>query len=87
VQQVAVGQPGERVVVRLVLELLLVALALDRVLHRAQQQLPVELALDEVVLGAGLDRRERDRLVVVSGEDDDRHLGRMRVDLRKVSNP
>ena len=54
VQQVAVGQPGERVVVGLVLELHLVALALDRVLHRAQQQLAVELALDEVVLRAAL---------------------------------
>ena len=42
VEEVAVGQAGERVVVRLVLELLLVALALDRVLHRAQQQLAVD---------------------------------------------
>ena len=42
VQQVAVRQAGERVVVGLVLELHLVALALDRVVHRAQQQLAVE---------------------------------------------
>ena len=41
----AVRQAGERVVVRLVLELHLVALALDRVVHRAQQQLAVELPL------------------------------------------
>jgi hypothetical protein len=60
VQQVAVRQAGERVVVGLVLELHLVALALDRVLHRAHQQLAVEAALDQVVLRAALHRRERD---------------------------
>ena len=81
VQQVAVGQAGERVVVGLVLELHLVALALDRVLHRAQQQLAVEAALDEVVLRPALHRGERERLVVVAGEHDDRHRGRVRVDL------
>ena len=42
VQQGPVRQAGERVVVRLVLELHLVALALDGVLHRAQQQLAVQ---------------------------------------------
>ena len=74
VEEVAVGQPGERVVVGLALELLLVALALDRVLHRLQQQLAVDLALDEVVLRAALHRVERELLVVVAGEHDDRHL-------------
>ena len=66
VEQVAVGQPGERVVVRLALELLLVALALDRVLHRLQQQRAVDLALHEVVLRAALHRVERELLVVVA---------------------
>jgi hypothetical protein len=80
VQQVAVGQAGERVVVRLVLELHLVALPLDGVLHRAQQQLALEPALHQVVLRAALHRRERDRLVVVAGQDDDRHARRVRVD-------
>ena len=87
VQQVAVGQPGERVVVGLVLELLLVALALDRVLHRAQQQLAVELALDQVVLRAALHRVERELLVVVAGQHDDRHLGECAYTLAKVSSP
>ena len=87
VQQVAVRQPRERVVVRLALELLLVALALDRVLHRAQQQLAVDLAFDEVVLRAALHREERERLVVVAREHDDRHLGRMGIDLGEGLEP
>jgi hypothetical protein len=81
VQEVAVGQAGEGVVVRLVLELHLVALALDRILHRAQQELAVQASLDQVVLRAAFHGRKRDRGVVVSGEHDDGHGGRMRVDL------
>jgi hypothetical protein len=73
------SEPGERVVVRLVLELHLVALALDRVVHRAQQQLAVEAAFDQVVLRAALYRRERERIVVVAGEHDDRHRRRVRI--------
>ena len=87
VQQVAVRQAGERVVVRLVLELHLVALALDGVVHRAQQQLAVEPRLDQVVLRPALHRRQRHRLVVVAGEHDDRHRGRVRVDAREGLQP
>jgi len=80
VQQAAVRKTRERIVVGLVLDLYLVVLALDRIVHRSHQELAVELALDEVVLGADLDRRQRHRLVVVAGEHDDRNLGRVRVD-------
>ena len=78
VEEVAVGKPGERVVVRMALELFLVALALDRVLHRPEQQVAIDPALHEVVLRAALHRVERERLVVVAREHDDRHLGRVR---------
>jgi hypothetical protein len=73
VQQGPVRQAGEGVVVRLVLELQLVALALDGVLHGPQQQLAVEAPLDEVILRPALHRREREVVVVVSGQHDDRH--------------
>ena len=81
VKEMPVGQPGEAVVVGLPLELFLVAFALDGILHRAQQQFPVDLALDEVILRAALDRGQCQRLVVGAGEDDDGDFGRMRVDL------
>jgi hypothetical protein len=83
VQQVAVWQPGERVVVRLVLELLLVALALDGVMHRAQQQLAVEAALHQVVLRPAFHRGKGDLLVVDAREHDDRHRRRVRVHPRE----
>ena len=58
-EQRAVGQAGQRVVQRLWASCDLGALALDRVADRAAQQGRGELGLDQVVLGAGADRRER----------------------------
>ena len=48
---------------------------LDGVADGADQQVVVDLAFDQVVLGTGLDRLDGRRLVVVAGEHDDRHVG------------
>src|SRR4051812_43708923 len=83
VQQIAIRQTRERIVVRLMLELLLVALALDRILHRAHEKLALELPFEEVILRAGFYRGECKYRVVIARKNDDRHLGRVRVHLRK----
>jgi hypothetical protein len=49
--------------------------ALDRVAHRPCQALPVDLALDQVVLGAGADGLDAALLVVEAGEDEHREVG------------
>jgi len=64
-------------------ELLLRAMQYSIERKRYQEELPVDLALDEIVLRAALHREERERLVVVAREHDDRHLGRVRVHLRE----
>ncbi len=56
-------------------------------MHRAQQQLAVEAALHQVVLRAALHRVQRHGLVVVAGQHDDRHGGRMRVHARERFQP
>ena len=71
-----VGQTGERVVERLVGERDLRALALDGVAQRAGEQLAVDAALDQVVLGSLLQRLDGDAEVVAPGDDDDRQLRR-----------
>ena len=75
-QQQPVGQPGQGVVQRLVVELALEARALDRVVHGAADQPAVALGLEQVVLRAGLDGLQPDDLVLERGEHDDRHARR-----------
>jgi hypothetical protein len=50
-------------------------LALHGVTHCPQQQVAVHLALDQVVLGTGLDRVQGHHFVIGAGEHDDGHLG------------
>ena len=75
-EQGTVGQAGELVVEGLVREVRLRALALDRVGERAPQQRRCKLGLHQAVLGAGLYRLERERLVVAVGQQHDRRPGR-----------
>ena len=53
--------------------------AFDGVADRADQQMIVHLALDEVVLRAGLHGLDRALFVVVAREDDDRHIAHLGV--------
>ena len=86
-EQGAVGQRGERIVQGLMGELDLGALALDRVADGAHQQRRVELGLEQVVLGAGLDRGQAGLLVGPVGEDDDRHVGETLTRYKKLTAP
>jgi hypothetical protein len=56
-EQIPVRQAREHIVIGLMLELFLIALAFDRILHRSYQQLTVKLAFEEKVLGTCLDRQ------------------------------
>jgi hypothetical protein len=57
--------------------------SLDAVAERPHQELAIDLLLDQVVLGAKLHRLQRDRLVHQPGQDDDRQVRDLRVELRK----
>src|SRR6266550_3763987 len=61
------------------LKLFLIALALDRILHRTHQQLTVKLTFEQIILGSSLHCLERESIVIVTGEHDDRDLRRVRV--------
>ena len=83
-QQRAVRQPGQRVAHGEDGEPALDLLALDGVADRRAQQRPGRLALDEVVLRAGADRLDGDRVLAEAGEDHDR---RARGDVAHVRRP
>ena len=51
--------------------------ATDRIANRPRQLVAVHMALDQIVLGAGLDRPDAGRLVVEPGEDDQRNPRRL----------
>ena len=79
VEELAVGQAGDGVVVgQVVLELPRAfelgehAVPFDGVAHGAQEQVAVDLALDQVVLGAFLDGADGEALIVQAGQHDDR---------------
>ena len=73
-QQRPVGQRRERVVHGLMGKARLGALALDRIPDRPDQHFAVGLALDHEVLCALVDCTQREREVIRSREDDDRHV-------------
>jgi len=73
-KQGTVGEPGQLVVESLVGEVGLRALALDRVRERAPEHGRLKFGLDQAILGAGLDRIERERLVVVRQQQHDRRV-------------
>ena len=61
--------------------------ALDRVADRAGQALPVDLALDQVVLRARGDGLDAAALVVEAGEDEHRHVGAVGLELVQRGQP
>jgi hypothetical protein len=75
-KQDAVGQARERILQRLLGQADLGVLALQRKPHGTPQQGRVQLGLDQVILGAGLDRGDAELVVAVLGDDDDRGIGR-----------
>ena len=74
-QQPAVREPGQPVVGGEVMDVLLGALALDRVTQGARDQAPVALALEQIVLRPALDRLDRDLLVEQAAQHDNRNVG------------
>ena len=81
-EQRAVGQVGERIVHRPAQKGTLGPLALERVAQRPRDRRRVD-APDQVVLGARLQRRDRERLVVGTGEHHDGGLRRRLADLEQ----
>jgi hypothetical protein len=79
-------RPGELLVIEPP-QALLGALALDRVAHRAHQEPPLDLALDQVVLRADVHGAHREVLVVVAGEHHDRQMHRRDVHPRHRLQP
>ena len=74
-EQRPVGQSGERVAQRQLGQLHLRALALDRVADRAAQERRIQVLLDQAILGAGVQRLQRQLLVDALAEHDDRGGG------------
>ena len=72
-EQRTVDQPGQMIILGEIREALFRALSLDRVAHRAGQELRMALAFDEVILGALLHRLKCQRLITHATQHDDRN--------------
>ena len=82
-KQRAVGKAGHRVVQGLVGKPELGAVALDREADGAAQHGRVQIAHDQIVLGAGPDRVQRQRLVGAIADHDDGDVGHVAVHVRE----
>ena len=74
VEELAVGDAGQRVVLGQVVEVQVGLLALDGVADRAQDRATLALPLHQVVLGALVQDADGELLVVLAAQHDDRDL-------------